>query len=160
MEKILVGMNSVSTGFWAGMHALNLAKRIEARVCFLYVTDPGSSEDRERPTYQDAPSDERKRVDHFVEKARAEGIPVDYYVSEGDYESELIRFVHEKGVTMLVLGAPGGHDAAPTRFSSFLDRIRHSVNCRIEVLHEKILASNQKRKEDVNVARVSTHRRQ
>ena len=160
MEKILVGMNPVSTSFWAGMHALNLVKRIDARVCFLYVTDPESSEDREYPPYQDAASDEKERVDHFVEKARAEGIPVDYYVSEGDYESELIRFVHEKGITMLVLGAPAGHQAAPNRFSTFLDRIRHSVNCRIEVLHEKTLAGNQKRKEDVNVAHVSTHRRQ
>jgi nucleotide-binding universal stress UspA family protein len=160
MEKILVGLNHVSASFWAGLHALSLAKRIDARVCFLYVAEPSSPEDRTHHVCQDAPSDAAKRMDHFVEKARVEGIPVDCYVSEGDYESELIRFVHEKGITMLVLGAPEAHTAAPARFSAFLDRIRHRVDCRIEVLHEKTFTRNQKRKENVHVAHVPTHRRQ
>jgi nucleotide-binding universal stress UspA family protein len=160
MEKILVGMNPVSTSFWAGLHALNLAKRIDAKICFLHVVDSSSSEDRAHPADQDASSDATRRMDHFVEKARAEGIPVDCYVSEGDYESELVRFVHEKGITMLVLGAPDGHTMAPARFSAFLDRIRHRVDCRIEVLHEKTFTRNKKRKENVNVAHLSTHRRQ
>ncbi|MBW2108311.1 MAG: universal stress protein [Deltaproteobacteria bacterium] len=159
MERILVGMNPASASFWAGLHALSLAKRIDARVCFLYVVDP-RSEDHVQHTYQDIRSDAKKTVERFVEKARAEGIAVDYYVSEGDYESELIRFIQEKRITMLVLGAPGGHAVAPARFTSFLDRIRHRVDCRIEVVHEKSFTGNKKRKEDGNVAHVSTHRGQ
>jgi nucleotide-binding universal stress UspA family protein len=160
MEKILVGMNPVSASFWAGLHALNLAKRIDARICFLRVVNSRSSEDRSHRADQDTLSDVTKRLDHFVEKARAEGIPVDCYVSEGDYESELVRFVQEKGITMLILGAPEGHGLPPARFSAFLDRIRHRVDCRIEVLHEKPFSQNKKRKENVNVAHLSTHRRQ
>jgi nucleotide-binding universal stress UspA family protein len=160
MEKILVSMNPVSASFWAGLHALSLAKRIDATVCFLYVLDSRSSEERAHQTYQDAPSDVTKRMDRFVEKARAEGIAVDCYVSEGDYENELIRFVHDKQITMLVLSAPGTQTVTPARFSAFLDRIRHRVDCRIEVLHEKTILRNKKRKENVDVAHVSTHRRQ
>jgi nucleotide-binding universal stress UspA family protein len=159
MEKILVGMTPVSASFWAGLHALNLAKRINARICLLHVVDSRSSEDRAHHADQDSPGNVTQRMNHFVEKARAEGIPVDCYVSEGDYESELVRFVHEKGITMLVLGAPEGHGLTPARFSAFLDRIRHRVDCRIEVLHEKSF-TRKKRKENVNVAHVSTHRRQ
>jgi nucleotide-binding universal stress UspA family protein len=99
-------------------------------------------------------------MDHFVERARAEGIPVDCYVSEGDYESELVRFIQEKGITMLVLGEPEGRVMAPARFAAFLDRIRHRVDCRIEVLHEKTFTQDKKRKENANVAHISTHRRQ
>jgi nucleotide-binding universal stress UspA family protein len=160
MENILVGMNPLSASLWAGLHALSLAKRIDARVCFLYVVDSGMPEDRSAPPARSVSRDAAKRMDHFMERGRAERIPVDCYVGEGDYESELIRFVHEKGITMLVLGAPDGHGAARARFSAFLDRIRHRVDCRIEVLHEKPLPRNKKRKGVANVAHVSTDRGQ
>ena len=37
MEKILVAMDPVRTNFYACIHALNLAKRIKAKVLFLLV---------------------------------------------------------------------------------------------------------------------------
>ncbi|MCG6895275.1 MAG: universal stress protein [Desulfobacteraceae bacterium] len=160
MEKILAGMNPASASYWAGLHALSLAKRIDAQVCFLYVSKSGSTGNPSRWTDREAASDFRARVDHLVEQAREEGISVQYYVSEGNYEGELVRFVHDKKITILVLGAPDGHGTGIARFGNFVDRIRHRVDCRIEVVHEKAFTGNPKRKEKIDVAHVSTHRRQ
>ncbi len=157
MEKILVGMNPVSASSWAGLHALSLAKRINAKVCFLFVVEPKTTSHGEY-TYNDAEIEAKRRMEYFVEKAQAERIAVDHYVTEGDYESELIRFIQEKKISMLVLGTPGGHAVAPARFAAFLERIRHRIDCRIEVVHEKSFTGHKRRKEDGNVAHVSTHR--
>ena len=109
---------------------------------------------------KDAENNVRERLGQFVEKAQNEKIAVDYYISEGDYENELIRFIQEKRITLLVLGAPSGQGAATARFSAFLERVRHRVNCRIEVVHEKNFTAQKEREEEEDVARVSTHRGQ
>ena len=51
MENILVAMDPAETRFYAGMHALNLAKRINAKVLFLLIfpaRDPAIRPVRER----------------------------------------------------------------------------------------------------------------
>jgi nucleotide-binding universal stress UspA family protein len=158
MERILVGMDPVSASLWAGLHALSLAKRINASVCFLFVLDPETPSDTGK-MHKNPEVEVKKRVGQFAEQAQAEKIVVDYYVTEGNYENELIRLIQEKRITLLVLGAPSGRGVATVRFSTFLERIRHRVNCRIEVVHEKNLTADKEREDD-DVARLSTHRGQ
>jgi len=42
MEKILVWLYPGKTSLWAAVHALNLSKRINARLYFLLVIDPAA----------------------------------------------------------------------------------------------------------------------
>jgi len=133
MERILVGIHSPDTSFWAGVHALNLAKRIGARVSFLLVVDreSGSTDD----LGQKAEASFKKKVESLIEEGRSEGIAVDYYLTYGNFETELIRFSQENRVTLLVVEPP--REKSTERFSSLLEKIRHRINCRIEVVHEK-----------------------
>ncbi|OPX41315.1 MAG: hypothetical protein B1H13_02760 [Desulfobacteraceae bacterium 4484_190.3] len=133
MERILVGIHSPDTSFWAGVHALNLAKRIGARVSFLLVVDRvlGSTGHSEK----EIETSLRKKIESLIEEGRSEGIAVDYYLTYGNFESELIRFSQENKVTLLVVESPRGK--ATEHFSSLLEKIRHRINCRIEVVHEK-----------------------
>ena len=125
MEKILAAMDPAKTHFSAGMHALNLARRIQASVLFLLVHSPGEKE--VKPAVQ-------KQLAALIEEARADGVMVEYYVTHGRFESELVSFTRENQITLLVIESPLERNDAD---GAFLDKIRHRLNCRIEVVNEK-----------------------
>ena len=160
MEKILVGMDPETTSYWAGMHALNLAKRINAKVFFLRVVKSEAKDEVPGGIKGNPAISARKRLEPLIEKARSEGTVVDDYVSYGEYEKELISFIHENKISMLVLGSPADHEAYKAGFTDFLEKIRHRVDCCIEIVYKKNLTGQKRGKDDSNVAYVSTDRRQ
>lgn len=138
MERILVGMNTETSSFWAGIHALNLAKRIRAKIFFLLVLDPRP----QGPSRAECEIAFRKRLEPLIEDGRSEGMTVEYYLTHGDYEKELVNFAQENGITLLVIGFPAEQHGSRGSFRSFLERIRHRLGCRIEVVQEKGVASD------------------
>jgi len=154
MEKILAAINPVRTNFYACIHALNLAKRIKAKVLFLLVF---SMPAREMKSFlkEEIAAPVKRRLDSFIEEGRSEGIEVDYYLVYGDFENEIVSFIQENRVTLLVVEFPaeGGQSAEDFRF--FLEKIRHRINSRIEVVHEKPVLTE--RKEDNSVAPLPTN---
>jgi len=136
MEKILVTMNPARTRLSAGIHALNLAKRINAKVIFLLVSPDGPDRSEFSPNARSAAS-LKKRLEALIDDARSDGVAVEYYAAAGEYEGELIRFVQENKVTLLVVETPVGPPATVETFKNFLDKLRHRINCRIEVVNEK-----------------------
>jgi hypothetical protein len=156
MEKILVAMDPVRTNFYAGIHALNLAKRIKAKVLFLLVFSPPTKE--KRPHFkEEMAASVKRRLESLIEDGRSEGIAVDYYLAYGNYESELVSFVQENQITLLVVELPAEQGYSSEVFKDFLEKIRHRINCRIEVVHEKTEISE--RKEYNSVASVPTDSR-
>ena len=136
MERILVTMDPAQTHLFAGIHALNLAKRINAKVIFLLVFPP-APDPSGIPAGENTEAALKRRVEALIDDARSEGIPVDYYAAYGDYESELIGFVQENKVSLLVVQYPAGPHETAEAFRNFLDKLRHRINCRIEVVNEK-----------------------
>lgn len=136
MERILVGMDPERISRWAGVYALNLAKRIQAKVLFLLVIDP-ASQIADSATSNEAAASEKESLEAMIEEGLSEGILVDYYIAYGRYETELINFIKQNQISILVLGSPAEHTAAAGNFKHFLEKIRHRVDCRIEVVHEK-----------------------
>ena len=145
MEKILVGLDPGKTSLWAAIHALNLAKRIRAKVFFLLVIDPAVKESKESLIRQINAS-MKEDLESLIEKGISDGIPVDYYIAYGQYESELVEFVKENRITMLVVGSPTPQDGYLENFDDLLQKIRHRIDCRIEVVHEKIVRKTEKRR--------------
>ena len=131
MERILVAVGPHNPNLWSVVHAMGLAKRMKARVSFLLVQEPdpqGSEKGRRAPN--------RRELEGLIDQARSEGLTVDYYVSQGSYEDELARFAKEHKVTMLVIDQPLEHGAASMDSAKFIEKIRHRVDCRIEVVQE------------------------
>ena len=136
MERILVGMDPKRTSRWAGVYALNLAKRIQAKVSFLLVIDPAAK--RSKPAISnEAETAVKESLESLIEEGLSEGILVDYYIAYGQYEDELVNFIKENQISILVVGSPADQKASAGNFKSFLEKIRHRVDCRIEVVHEK-----------------------
>jgi nucleotide-binding universal stress UspA family protein len=136
MEKILVGLYPGKTSLWAAVHALNLSKRINARIYFLLVLDPeakGSEESMGRKVEASMKSN----LESLIEEGISDGILVNYYITYGQYDNELVKFVKQNKITMLVVGSPTPQDGCFEDFEDLLEKIRHRIDCRIEVVHEK-----------------------
>lgn len=134
MERILVGVDSRDSDLAPGIHAFNLAKRIQAKVFFLLITGPGH-ESLDRRSREPGLA---RQLEELIDQARSEGLPVEYFVSEGPLESETIRFIQQNAISLLVVGQPrDGGEAAQKQFRKTLDNIRLRVDCHIEVVHQR-----------------------
>jgi len=149
MEKILVGLYPGKTSLWAAVHALNLSKRINARLYFLLVIDPAGKGSDESLMRQ-VEASMKSSLESLIEEGISDGIPVDYYITYGLYDNELVKFVKENKITMLVVGSPTPQDGRFEDFEDLLEKIRHRINCRIEVVHEKTLKKQNKGENDVS----------
>ncbi|MBU2550058.1 MAG: hypothetical protein KKB20_16740 [Proteobacteria bacterium] len=143
MERILVVMKPANTNFLAGIHALNLAKRISAKVFFLLIFPYPPRQSGPHTEGQDEATLKRG-VEGLIDEARSDGITVDYYTAYGNYESELVGFVQEKKVTLLVVENEPGQGNHAQRSKELLDKLHHRINCRIEVVNEKPNAQERK----------------
>ena len=145
MERILVGLDTAEGSLWSGIHALNLAKRIDAKVSFLLVIDPDI--DKHKNALQDQrKAHMSKSLGALIEQGRDEGIGVDYFVTYGDYDNEVVRFIKENKITMLVVGLPPDPDVSSGNFTELIEKVRHRIDCRIEVVQEKNLKPTGKRR--------------
>ncbi len=135
MERILAGMSPDPASLWAGIHALNLAKRINSHVSFLLVVPParGGGGDHS-PKHVETAMDKIKAL---IDEGRADGVPLEYYQAQGDYAGELIRHIQQNRITLLVIASPGESDAHEGDFAEFLEKLHHRLTCRIEVVHMK-----------------------
>jgi len=146
MEKILVGMDASALTLWAPIHAINLGKRIKAKVYILLVINQGMAS-----TQQDLQEEmevaARKKIEALIDEARSEGVVVDYYITHGTYEGELIKFIEENAISLLVVGFPLAEaKSSGGEFVDMLENIRHRISCRIEVVHERAVATKAKRR--------------
>jgi nucleotide-binding universal stress UspA family protein len=142
MENILAAMDPAETHFYAGVHALNLAKRIEAKVLFLLVYPPSTKRSARSRENKDEAS-VKTRLAALIEEARSDGITVEYYVVHGRFEKELVSFVQANKITLLVIESSAKRDSI-NGAKAFLDKIRHRIDCRIEVVNEKPETSERK----------------
>jgi len=138
MEKILVGMYPGKTSLWAAVHALNLSKRINAKLYFLLVIDPVANGSDESLMRQEETS-MKSSLESLIEEGISDGIPVDYYITYGQYDNELVKFVKENKITMLVVGSSTPQEGRFDDLEDLLEKIRHRIDCRIEVVHKKIV---------------------
>jgi nucleotide-binding universal stress UspA family protein len=145
MEKILVGLYPGKTSLWAAVHALNLSKRINARLYFLLVIDPRSKES-DKSLMRQVENSIKSNLESLIEEGISDGIPVDYYITYGQYDNELVKFVKENKITMLVVGSPTPQDGRLEDFDDLLEKIRHRIDCRMEVVHEKTTKKTKKRR--------------
>lgn len=77
-----------------------------------------------------------RRLDHLIHEARTNGIPTEHHTTFGNFENELVRHVQENRVTLVVVESAAGTDTAGVD-RHLLDRLRHRLGCRIEVVNAK-----------------------
>lgn len=133
MERILVSMDCRSGGWEALARAVSLAARIEAKVYALLVTPP--------PIRGALPAESAaacravlERLEKLVQAARSEGVPIECFVSEGDYEEEVNRFVERNRVTLVIVEQPDEKDPLAERKLGQIRRVQHRITCGVELV--------------------------
>jgi len=133
MERLLVSMDARHGAWEAWSRAVSLARRINASVYALYVLPPQQGGGT-APGTSDLSMAVRKRLDLLVEAAKADGVDATLYVTEGQYEAEVVRFAQEHRITLLVAENP---DAEPRGFGRDVPdirKIRHLIQCQVELV--------------------------
>ncbi|MFV0436457.1 MAG: universal stress protein [Desulfopila sp.] len=132
MEKILVAIDG-RCGAWAALsHACSLAKRMDVDLNVLLVNPPGVGKKQDSPGKPELAV--RMRLDLLLETAKAEGLVINYFVTEGPYEDEVILFANTHKIALLVYEACGGCGRGAARQSIALQALRHRLRCRVEVV--------------------------
>ena len=133
MERILVSMGSRYGAGEAWTRAVSLAKRIKAEVYALLVLPSGRGMPKGNSNHDNLES-LRKRLELLIESAEMDGVHVNYFVTEGCYEEEVIRFVEHNRITLFVAEPPEGETRVSERDASSLQMIRHRIKCRVELV--------------------------
>lgn len=134
MERILVTMDH-NQGEWAALsRALFLAKRMDARVFVLLVTEGIEGE----PGFMPPPGNPFiERLELMIEKGRAEGTTVAYFITQGEFEEEVIRFIAQNRVSLFLTERFGKGAKQAGRTMEAFYRIRRRTGCRIELIQPR-----------------------
>ena len=101
MERILVITDNRFYPWNALSRAVELAKRINAGVFILKVL---CSEDQEdNVVEEDMKTSAGRRLENMIQAARTDLVRIEYLVTKGDFEEEVIRFVEGNKISILVV---------------------------------------------------------
>ncbi|MEZ0575789.1 universal stress protein [Halodesulfovibrio aestuarii] len=135
MESILVAIDGKHGAWGALSRACALAKRMDVKLNVLLVVPP--VERALSRAEQQVEEDVRVRLGLNIEAAKSEGICINYFLAEGSYDNEVIEFINNNKISLLVHEIPEEDARSPERYYSTLHSIRHRVSCRVEILVPK-----------------------
>jgi len=143
MNRILVAVETGHTSVSAVVYALNLAERIQAQISFLLI----DGHDDEMAATAAETSDEfnvQKQLQSLISNSsRSDGVQMSFYVADGSYESELVNFVEQNRISLLIVGFPAlGQQEGAARFLERLMSIKQKINCRIMIVSEKLSSTS------------------
>lgn len=150
MNRILVAVEPGHPSVSAAVYALNLAQRIQAQISFLLIDDPGNEMDATAGETNDEPSVQKQLQSLISNSSLRDGVKVNFYVASGSYEPELVNFVQQNRISLLIFGFPApGQQEEAARFLERLMNIKQKINCRVMIVSEKLSSTsitlNQKR---------------
>ncbi|MGA2401489.1 MAG: universal stress protein [Syntrophobacteraceae bacterium] len=145
MERILVSMNFRSGSWDAWSRAISLARRIEAKLYVLLVLPPSSK--GAGIEEHNATGGTRERLELLIEIAKSEGSRVEYFISEGNYEEEVIRFVEQNRITLVIVESPDEGNPRSERDLAQIRKIQHRIACRVEMVSPRKTQNLQHRRD-------------
>lgn len=135
MDNVLIAIDSSESSFWLAFHAVGLTRRVKANVAILMVVDEELMRQSEnRDDWIGLPE---RRLESLVAEETSGRERIAYYVAHGAFEQEVLQFVRENGVTVLVISKPTGKEPGRMRrFLEMLERISKQTSCHIEVVQK------------------------
>lgn len=135
MENILVAIDGKHEAWEAFSRACALSRRLQAQVNVLLVRAPQDRALSHSETEMELAL--RQRLELLMEAAKAEGVRINYFITEGVYYEEVIAFANTNKVTLLIYEITDGETRNPERESATLRAIRHRIVCRVESVSPK-----------------------
>ncbi|MGE4291774.1 MAG: universal stress protein [Desulfovibrio sp.] len=141
MDNVLIALDSSESSFWLAFYAVGLTRRVKANVSILMVVDEELMNLSKDDDWIGLPE---RRLESLIAEEGSDQARIAYYVAHGSLEQEILHFVWENGITILVISRPSGRDPGRTRrFLEMLERINKQTNCHIEVV-QKVAARRER----------------
>ncbi len=137
MERILVSATDCFVPGEALSRAIYLAKRINAKVYVLLVLEDRHHRSTALKTESGLVDSCRERLEVLIELGRRQGLDIDYFVINGDYQEEVIRFADRYQISLWVTEPVAVGLQEKHQESMAIERIRHRIGCRIEYVHPR-----------------------
>ena len=135
MEKILIAIDHKHSAWEALSHACFLAKRIPVQINVLFVVPSANGKNT---TVEKALQEEiRKCLSMHIEQSKSEGIMINLFMTEGNYEDEIIRFARHNRITLILHEAREEDGRSMGLLSAPLRSLRHRLACRVEIVSPK-----------------------
>ncbi|HCW75681.1 MAG: hypothetical protein AUJ48_04640 [Deltaproteobacteria bacterium CG1_02_45_11] len=132
MEKILVAIDTNMTSLWSLVYALNLAKRMQIRISILLFSNSSVSVHAQQEKTNSKFSI-KTEIEKLIAEGRSDGIYIDYYHTCGSYKDEIIKFIQEKKINLLVIEK----HITDKNLSEFIEEIKLRTSGRIELVQPK-----------------------
>jgi K+-sensing histidine kinase KdpD len=143
MNRILVAIETGHGGVSAAVYALNLAQRIQAQIFFLLIDSHGDEINTTAAETNDEYTVQKQLQSLISSSSGKDGVKVNFYMAEGTYESELVNFVQQNRISLLIVGFPtSGQQDGAGRFLERLMNIKQKINCRIMIVSEKLSSTS------------------
>ena len=118
-------------------HVKQLAKLAQSRVVLLHVADGWAA----RTYGPDAVSAEITDDTAYLERVRAEfqsvGIPADAELAYGDPVTEIVKWVRQKGCSLVAMSTHGHRLLADLFLGTTASRVQHSISVPVLLLRAK-----------------------
>jgi K+-sensing histidine kinase KdpD len=139
MNRVLVAVEPKHPSVSAAVYAFNLAERIQAKIFFLMI-DNHAATPAEAARHGEGESAWQEELRSLLSSGNGrEGVRVGFYVASGPYESELVSFIRQNRISLLVVGFPAADQQEATGlFLERLMRIKQKINCRVVIVSEKM----------------------
>lgn len=124
-------------GAWEALsHACSLAKRMHVQLNVLFVVAPTNAHLSHAEA--DAEDHMKKRLGLLLQAAKSEGISINYFIAEGNYDDEVITFINHNKITLLVHETPEGDTRPASKEPAPSVRsLQHRIACKMEVVAPK-----------------------
>jgi nucleotide-binding universal stress UspA family protein len=136
-KTILVTLDSTPTDRAIIEHVKQLAQLAQSRVILLHVADGWAA----RTFGADAISPEITEDTAYLEKVRAEfqsaGIPVEAELAYGDPTTEIVKWVQQKGCSLVAMSTHGHRFIADIFLGTTASRVQHSISVPVLLLRAK-----------------------
>ena len=136
-DTILVTLDGTSSDRAIIEHVKQLAKLAQSRIVLLHVADGWAA----RTYGPDAVSPEIAEDSEYLDKVRAEfqsaGIPADAELAYGQPADEIIKWVKQKGCSLVAMSTHGHRFLADLFLGATATRVRHSIAVPVLLLRAK-----------------------
>ena len=136
-DTILVTLDGTPSDRAIIEHVKQLAKLAQSRIVLLHVADGWAA----RTYGPDAVSPEIAEDSEYLDKVRAEfqsaGIPADAELAYGQPADEIIKWVKQKGCSLVAMSTHGHRFLADLFLGATATRVRHSIAVPVLLLRAK-----------------------
>jgi nucleotide-binding universal stress UspA family protein len=136
-KTILVTLDSTPSDQAIIEHVKPLAKLAQSRVVLLHVADGWAA----RTYGPDAVSPEITEDTAYLKRVRAEfqsmGIPADAELAYGEPVTEIVKWVHQKGCSLVAMSTHGHRFLADLFLGTTASRVQHSISVPVLLLRAK-----------------------